>query len=63
MKIFILGVFLAPVSLFAVSGGTDYDIVPRTVNFLIFFAILLYFVAKPAKEFYKNRISKIASRL
>ena len=63
MKIFILGVFLAPVSLFAVSGGTDYDIVPRTVNFLIFFAILLYFVAKPAKEFYQNRISKIASRL
>ena len=63
MKIFILGVFLAPVSLFAVSGGTDYDIVPRTVNFLIFFEILLYFVAKPAKEFYQNRISKIASRL
>lgn len=56
-------IFLAPLSLFAATGGTDYDIVPRTINFLIFFAILLYFVAKPAKEFYQNRITKIASRL
>lgn len=63
LRLFLASLCLAPVSLLAAAGGTDYDIVPRAVNFLIFFAILLYFVAKPAKEFYKSRIIKIATRL
>ncbi|TKX28505.1 F0F1 ATP synthase subunit B [Campylobacter sp. MIT 12-5580] len=53
-----------PLALFAApSGSGEYDIIPRTINFLIFAAILFYFLARPAKEFYNNRISKIATRL
>ena len=51
-------------ALFAGSGaehGTD--IVPRTVNFLIFVAILYYLVAEPVKNFFKNRSDAIASKL
>ncbi len=52
-----------PSALFASSGGTDYDIVPRTINFLIFAAILVYLLKNPAKNFYNGRISRIATRL
>lgn len=54
---------LSPLMLLAAGGGTDYDIVPRTVNFLIFAAILYYFLASPAKQFYKSRIKGIADKL
>lgn len=64
MKILaIFGLFLSPVLLLASSGGTDYDIVPRTINFLIFAAILFYLLKNPAKNFYNARINKISSRL
>ncbi len=60
-------IFLAfaslPTIVLAATGSGDYDIVPRTVNFLIFAAILFYLLANPAKNFYKGRIAKIASRL
>ncbi len=57
-------IFLFPLYAFAVSGGSgEYDIVPRTINFLIFVAILYYFVANPFKNFYKNRILKISLKL
>ena len=59
MKSLIYIVFLLPLSAF----GAEYDIVPRTINFLIFVAILYYFIATPLKNFYKNRILKISSRL
>lgn len=53
-----------PSVIFAAGGGSgEYDIVPRAVNFLIFAAILVYLLKNPAKNFYKNRISKIALRL
>lgn len=55
--------FILPTAILAAGGSGDYDIVPRTVNFLIFAAILFYLLANPAKNFYNNRISKIASRL
>ncbi len=39
------------------------DIIPRTVNFLIFAAILWYLVGNKAINFFKQRKEKIASRL
>lgn len=61
-KIFYLILF--PLCLFGASNGSgEYDIIPRTINFLIFIAILYYFVATPFKNFYKSRIIKISSRL
>lgn len=61
-KILFVFAFLPSVIL-ASSGGGDYDIVPRTINFLIFAAILVYLLKNPAKNFYNNRIAKISSRL
>ncbi len=43
------------------SGGTDF--IPRTVNFLIFVAILYYLAAEPVKNFFKNRSASIAALL
>jgi len=47
------------------SGGAEHgtDIIPRTVNFLIFAAILYYLVAEPVKNFFKNRSATIAASL
>jgi F-type H+-transporting ATPase subunit b len=42
------------------SGGTD--IIPRTINFLIFAAILWYLVGDKVKEFFTNRKEEIAKR-
>jgi F-type H+-transporting ATPase subunit b len=42
------------------AGGTD--IVPRTINFLIFVAILWYLVGNKAVEFFKNRRESIAAK-
>lgn len=53
---------LLPMILVA-SSGNDYDIVPRTINFVIFIAVLCYFLAKPLSNMYKNRISNIAQKL
>lgn len=41
----------------------DYDIVERIINFVIFFSILYYLVAKPLKALYQSRIDAIAGRL
>ncbi len=45
----------------ASTGGTD--IVPRTVNFLIFAAILYYLAAEPIKKFFKERTQSIQTQL
>lgn len=45
------------------TNGADYDIIPRVINFVIFIAILLYFIATPLKNFYKSRILRISSKL
>ena len=64
MKRLICFICLLPLSVVAApSGGGDYDIVPRAVNFVIFVAILYYLLANPVKHFYKSRILKISSRL
>lgn len=63
MKTLFIFMFI-PLSLFAASAGSgEYDILPRTINFLIFAAILVYLLAKPAKAFYENRIERISTRL
>lgn len=65
MKIRYFLFILAPVLLLASGGegsGTT-DIIPRTINFLIFAAILYYLIAQPAKEFYLGRKGDIANRL
>ncbi len=58
LKILLL---LSPLALFANEGGPD--IVPRTINFLIFAAILLRYVATPIKNFFKGRTEEIVSTL
>ena len=63
MKKSIYLTILTPLFALASSGGEDYDVIPRTINFVIFIAILLYFIATPLKNFYKNRILKISSKL
>ena len=47
--------------LFGSDGGTD--IVPRTVNFIIFTAIIYYLLADFTKNFFKKRREEIASKL
>ncbi|AXP09158.1 F0F1 ATP synthase subunit B [Campylobacter hepaticus] len=57
-------IFSLPLYAFGASSGSgEYDIIPRTINFLIFIAILYYFAATPFKNFYKNRILKISFKL
>jgi F-type H+-transporting ATPase subunit b len=46
----------------APSGGPT-DIIPRTVNFLIFAGIMYYLVAGAAKNFYFGRKESIATKL
>ena len=64
MKIKILFFLALPFLAYASEhGGTNYDIVERTLNFLLFFAILVYFAAKPLKALYQSRIDRIANKL
>jgi len=58
IKILIL---LLPAFLFAGEGHTD--IIPRTINFLIFAAILYRFIAEPIKNFLKDRSNGILNLL
>jgi F-type H+-transporting ATPase subunit b len=54
----------APMALFAAQGAeTDYDIIQRTVNFVIFVAILWYLLADRAKAFFANRSMGIQAEL
>ncbi len=64
MKIKILFFLALPFLAYASGhGGTNYDIVERTLNFLLFFAILVYFAAKPLKALYQSRIDRISNKL
>lgn len=54
---------LFPILALAEGHGTNYDIVWRTINFLIFFGIMYYLLKGPLKAAYENRINSIASRL
>jgi len=64
-KILILGLALAPMALLASSEGaeTNYDIVQRTVNFIIFAGILWYLLADKIKAFLADRTSSIQAEL
>jgi F-type H+-transporting ATPase subunit b len=44
----------------AAAGGTD--IVPRTINFLIFVAILWYLIGNKVVEFFRQRRERIAAQ-
>lgn len=62
MKLFFrLVLLLSPLALFAGEGSTD--IIPRTINFLIFAAILYRYVAGPLKNFFKGRREEIVDTL
>lgn len=54
-----------PLALFASSahGETNYDIVERTVNFLIFAAIIYYLLADKLKAYFSGRTEGIQSEL
>ena len=58
LKILLL---LSPLALFAGEGSTD--IIPRTINFLIFAAILYRYIATPIKNFFKGRREEIVTTL
>nr|WP_321266056.1 F0F1 ATP synthase subunit B [uncultured Sulfurimonas sp.] len=45
----------------AEGGGTD--IIQRTVNFILFFGLIWYLVAEPAKNFFTARSQSIADEL
>lgn len=53
----------SPLALFASSGETNYDIVERTVNFLIFAAIIYYLLADKLKSYFADRTASIQSEL
>jgi len=65
MKINYILLLLAPVVLLANGGESDgpSDILPRTINFLIFAAIMYYYVADAAKQWYCGRKNDIATKL
>lgn len=59
MKKILLLAFVAITSLMASDGGTD--IFPRSINFIIFVAILYYLLAGRAKDFFNSRKESIAN--
>jgi len=61
-KILFTLVALSPMILFA-SSSVETDIFPRTVNFIIFVAILYYIPADKARVFFADRTSGIQSEL
>lgn len=63
MRKLVCVIFLVPSFILGASSGEEYDIVPRTINFIIFFAILFYLLADPLRSYYKSRILKISSKL
>ncbi|QKF61770.1 F0F1 ATP synthase subunit B [Campylobacter curvus] len=63
MRIKILLLVLPFFAFASEHGGANYDIIERALNFLLFFGILLYFIAKPLKDLYQSRIDKIAAKL
>jgi F-type H+-transporting ATPase subunit b len=63
-RILLLGLALVPVALFASEGAeTNYDIVQRTVNFIIFASILWYLLADKVKAFFSARSLSIQAEL
>ncbi|NPA87487.1 F0F1 ATP synthase subunit B [Caminibacter pacificus] len=62
-KLMLLGAVLSSfVFASEAMGGGHTDIIPRTINFLIFVAILWYLVGDKAKRFFAERKERIAKR-
>lgn len=61
MRFFIL--FLTPIFVLATQDGQAHDFIPRTINFVIFAAILYFLLAKVAKKAYQDRINLISAKL
>ena len=55
--------FLPLLAFGAKDGAPDYDIVARTINFVIFAGILYYFIKNPIKNAYKGRIEAIEKKM
>ena len=62
-RMLLLGLALAPVALLANEGAVETDIVQRTVNFIIFAAILWYLLADKIKAFFAERSLSIQAEL
>ena len=63
-KICFLLLFFFPALLFAAGeAGADYDIIERTINFVIFFGLVYYFAADAIKNMFKTRRDEIANSL
>lgn len=63
-KILLIALFtLAPVALFANSGGAETDFIQRTVNFVIFAGILWYLISDKIKAYFANRTLEIQAEL
>jgi F-type H+-transporting ATPase subunit b len=58
-RIFGLMLVAFATSLFASGGNGETDILPRTVNFLIFAGILYYLIADKVKAFFSGRVEDI----
>ena len=52
-----------PALLFGSEHGSEVDIVPRTVNFIIFVTILYYLLNDKLREFFSNRKNEIQNKL
>ncbi len=61
-KLLLLLLALSPLALLASEGG-ETDILQRTVNFVIFVAILYYLLADKAKAFFADRTAGIQAQL
>ena len=64
-RVLLLGLALAPVAIIANDGAveTNYDIVERTVNFLIFASIIWYLLANKIKAYFSGRTLGIQAEL
>jgi F-type H+-transporting ATPase subunit b len=62
-KILLTILVIAPIALFASDANVQTDILERTVNFLIFVAILYYLLADKLKTFFSDRTKSIQPEL
>lgn len=61
--IFVSIFFLAPLFALGSEGAKNYDIVWRSLNFIIFYGALFYFLKKPVTNWYYGRKNAIANEL
>jgi len=63
VKRIIVLLVVAPYILLAANGSGEVDIIERTINFVIFFALIYYFAADKIKAIFVNRREEIAGSL